>query len=103
MDNETILALLTAPELRFAKDPAAAGLFLLAVSNTLLESGPIPKRLRITLGQILREAALTSLDYNTSPDDNKCEINRKVKAAKDNAGITAGVSFCATRFAISES
>ena len=47
----------------FAKDDKeAAGKYLLAASNILLEGGELPMVLRISLGQALRESALVALD-----------------------------------------
>ncbi|MFK5915355.1 MAG: hypothetical protein QM484_13370 [Woeseiaceae bacterium] len=46
----------------FAKDEKAAGKYLLAASDILLEGSEIPMALRISLGQALRESALVALD-----------------------------------------
>jgi len=46
----------------YAKDEKAAGKYLLAASDILLEGGEIPMALRISLGQALRESALIALD-----------------------------------------
>ena len=68
MDDETAQYLLRNPELRFCKGEEAAGFFLLAISNALLEGREIPMQSQIALGQALREAALLSLNTHTKAD-----------------------------------
>jgi len=68
MDDKTARQLLERPELRFHKEPEAAGSYLLALSNALLEGGELPPASRLALGQALREAALLAVDTDTQAD-----------------------------------
>lgn len=78
MDDKTIQELCNNPELRFHKDPEAAGSYLLAVSSLLLEGKKLPMRSSITLGQALREAALLALGIKITPEtDTKTDAKQK--------------------------
>ena len=86
MDTDTVFHLCENPELRFLKEPTAAGSYLLALSCILLEGRELPPHSKVVLGQALREAALLALNGSKSAKQDASEALLKALGLKKGGG-----------------